>query len=307
MNHCWEHHKNYDDEILNHSLRILSLGPEMAHQELRQNPDLANKFGVEKIFIIETSEEESSEAETVFSEPRENVRMNNAPNPESPNFFKEEPDAESSQQGAERKKRKATREPMFMPTKPKTVHGNTIDPSILDIDYLNDWKKIIDKWVGEMGLIIQTNPDVYNTADKVRSLLEHKSTGNAEEFIKGTSWAARGIGEEALQEITTALYVVFLGLNYISDRQRELEKQKETAKSFLAKIQLCDICDIQNFNCAYEKNFYKLNQSDWAKYIELYLNKIPIIGEEALIAFKATATPPMHMSLGLVAKTLCSL
>lgn len=328
INHFWNHHEEYDESTLERSMMIMQLDPLEAQEQLLQAPELARNLGIQQAFVLEESEPETVQSQEELSSEEENQeettetpvfrsnmnRQDNTRDPESPNFFRrpKEEQGETSQQGADRKKRKMNT-PIFMPSRPKMVAGNHLDPTTLNLDCSNNRKELIDRWAGEMGLIIQTNPEAYLDANKVRSLLEHKSTGIAAALIKGTEWAKTN-AEDALQEILEAFYVVFLGLNFSTDKARELERIANNAKAMLTKMQLCDICELGAFNCAYEKYFYKLDQTEWTKYIEMYLMKIPIVGEKATNIFKEKAVPPMHMSLGYAMKivtdeigTICEL
>lgn len=319
MNHFWKHHQEYDDKILEESIRILEKDPIDILEEVENNPNLVTKF---RLFQLEESEDEViSEEKSEGTIPTDNempyVRTNMnrqepTMDPEEPNFFypgrpgyfKTEP-GESSAQGEQRGKKRRTKEPLFLPTRIKNNTGSSSDNTNLNIDCAENRKQLIDKWAGEIGLIIQTNPE-YDTVEKVRALLEHRTSGIANEFIRNTTWTdprRTSIGE-ALEEILSAFYAAFLGINYVTDRQNELEKVKNKARTFLTKTQLCDICELGTFNCAYEQNFYKIDQNEWPKFIEMYLTKIPVVGEKVFKDFKEKAQPPMHMSLGYAMKLI---
>nr|WNH14472.1 coat protein [Physostegia virginiana caulimovirus 1] len=309
INHYWDNLDNYDSDTLESSMRIMQLDPDQVEEEVRKNPTIAQLIG-EQIFELEEEESEeeslpeeeeeiqnqSDDEESSDDESKVHIRMNRQ-DPEDPIFPKKE-EGETSAAGA--KKRKAQK-PIFMPQKPKMVQGNNLDSSILNIDCQDNRKELIDRWAGEMSLIIQTNPDAYSSDAKVRSLLEHKSVGIVESFIKKTTWVNTD-PEGALRQVIEALYSSFLGLNFINDKDAELEKLKTKAKNFLIRMTLCDICELADFNCAFEKRFHDLDQTDWTKFIELYFVKIPHVGEQAYKRFEQEAKPPMHMSLGFAMK-----
>ena len=310
INHFNSHYADYDDEMLNHSMRIMNLDPEMVVEEVRNIPSFArlideqiyqleNESENESLPIEEEIQDQSDEDDTSADEaPGIHVRMNKGTANDEFKGFKVDPEAESSEQAS--KKRKAEK-PMFMPSKAKLVQGGSLDSTILDIDCQVDRKKRIDRWYSEMDLIVSTNPDAYTSADKIRALLEHKSTGIAERLIKGTKWTATK-PEDAIIDVVIAFYAAFLGINYATDSVNELEKRKEKSRAFLTKMQLCDICNLSEFNCAFEKHFYELDEVEWPKYIEMYFIKIPFVGDKASTRFKNEAKAPMHMSLGLAMK-----
>ncbi|MFS7941062.1 hypothetical protein Hanom_Chr05g00471761 [Helianthus anomalus] len=75
--------------------------------------------------------------------------------------------------------------------------------------------------------------------------------------------------------------MMFLGLDFITDKDRENQKLMEKARQNLTKAQLCDICHLDDFTCLYETNLYKLGTGEFHSWIDAYLMKIPIVGEKA--------------------------
>ncbi|XP_035845941.1 uncharacterized protein LOC118479229 [Helianthus annuus] len=146
---------------------------------------------------------------------------------------------------------------------------------------LDKRKEVIDKWNTEISLIIQTNSEEFSKAKALLLLLEHKSAGIVQNFIKGTTWDENLQGEDLFDQIINAIYMMFLGLDLITDKDRENQKMLEKARQNLAKAQLCDICLLDDFTCLYETNLYKLGTGEFHSWIEAYLMKIPIVGEKA--------------------------
>ncbi|KAJ0792632.1 putative caulimovirus coat protein [Helianthus annuus] len=143
--------------------------------------------------------------------------------------------------------------------------STTINTIKLDCIFnFNKRKDVIDKWNTEISLIIQTNPEEFSYAKALLLLVEHKSVGIIQDFIKGTTW------NEDLH-----------GLNFMTDKDQESQKLLEKARQNLAKAQLCDICLLDDFTCFYETNLYKFSSGEFHSWIDAYLMKIPIVGEKA--------------------------
>ncbi|MFS8009047.1 putative caulimovirus coat protein [Helianthus anomalus] len=53
---------------------------------------------------------------------------------------------------------------------------------------LDKRKEVIDKWNTSISLIIQTRPEEFSHAKPLLLLVEHKSAGIVQNFIKGTIW-----------------------------------------------------------------------------------------------------------------------
>lgn len=120
INHFIEHHEEYDSDTLEESMRIMQLDSFQDQQQLQQLPS----YIIQQVNILEEETEPENSVklseDTISSDEEErfnsNMNRTNYPDPDSPQFFKEEPGVESSRQGAERnKKRKATK-PIFMPS-----------------------------------------------------------------------------------------------------------------------------------------------------------------------------------------------
>ncbi|CAH1443995.1 unnamed protein product [Lactuca virosa] len=59
--------------------------------------------------------------------------------------------------------------------------------NVLNIDCIQDLKlreRVIEKWVTEISLILQTNPDEFGNAKNVLLLLEHKTDGIVQKSLE---------------------------------------------------------------------------------------------------------------------------
>ena len=118
-------------------------------------------------------------------------------------------------------------------------------------------------------------------------------------MLKNTTWEPVRNPITAYENVIDAIYTLFLGINLASNKILELEKIVSNAKSTLTKMQLCNICFLDQFYCDYEKYLFKLNyQEDYRKFVRDYLLKIPLIGEKALDRFNNEATGAAEFSLG---------
>lgn len=275
---------------LEHTLRLLELNPQEVEAEIESDGELREILKLDDLKILEEdSSDQETDSEPESERPPENFRMDQP---------------ESSWRNEEKPKKRETPDGPFFPTIPKTSFGETknIGNSFLDIDCDPNWKEAIHKWAAELSLIIQTNKEAYGTGKNVLLLAEHKSLGRAKEFIKKTVWNERNPPEETMDNILEGLYAMFLGLNYVTDKASEIEREQEKARKRLTKLQLCDICELDKFNCDFERNFFKLRQNDFPEFIIQYLTKIPIVGEKALQRFKESARAPMTHSIGYAIK-----
>ncbi|KAM0034006.1 putative caulimovirus coat protein [Helianthus debilis subsp. tardiflorus] len=85
---------------------------------------------------------------------------------------------------------------------------------------LDKRKEVIDKWNTEISLIIQTNPEEFSHAKALLLLVEHKSAGIVQNFIKGTTWNEDLHGEDLFDQIINAIYMMFLDLDFMTDKDR---------------------------------------------------------------------------------------
>ena len=293
---------NEEDAIrLEHSIRLLDLDPQEAEKEIESDSELREILKLDQLNLLEESSDSeplTEEEEEMFEEHETSVP------PSTARMNKTETDIPETSANAEFRNKKRKSENMtFFPTGPKAGFGETknVIGGFLDIECDDNRKQNIDKWAAEINLIIQTNKDVYDTPRNVMLLAEHKSLGIAKEFIKRTIWDTTGTPEDTFENILEGLYAMFLGLNYISDKQSELKKEQEEARKRLIKLQICDICELKKFNCDYEVNFHKLEQKEFPEFIKQYLTKIPIVGTKALEKFREAKAPMTH-SLGYAIK-----
>ncbi|MFS7905799.1 putative caulimovirus coat protein [Helianthus anomalus] len=163
-------------------------------------------------------------------------------------------------------------------------NGSSVTINTIKIDCIfnfNKRKDVIDKWNTEISLIILTNPDELSHAKALLLLVEHKSAGITQDFINGTTWNEDLHGEDLFDQIINGIYMMFLGIDFMTNKDQESQKLLEKARQNLAKAQLCDICLLDDFTCFYEANLYKLSSGEFHSWIDAYLMKIPIVGEKA--------------------------
>ncbi|AAW56088.1 capsid protein [Horseradish latent virus] len=175
------------------------------------------------------------------------------------------------------------------------------NPRILNLDCTNslrDRKRLVEEWGAEISLTIQTNLDEYSDPDMVLLLMEHLTAGSVKSFIKTTKWSELSGGIYDL--VMEGIHVMFLGEQ--PNEAFDKAKEQAAAKDKLLKMQLCDICSLDTFTCAFEKALYKLDSGDFPPIIEQYLAKIPEVGAKAQQRYKEEATGAMKYSLGFANK-----
>ncbi|CAH1433727.1 unnamed protein product [Lactuca virosa] len=158
---------------------------------------------------------------------------------------------------------------------------NTIN--VLNIDYIQDLKlreRVIEKWVTEISLILQTNPDEFGNAKNVFLLLEHKTDGIVQKFLRNNNWNEELHGLDLFDNLINVIYTTFLGLDYVSNKDFTINKKVDIARVSMTKLQLHDICLLDKYTCRYESYLYDIPQRcEYSQWICAYLMKIPIIGE----------------------------
>jgi hypothetical protein len=160
-------------------------------------------------------------------------------------------------------------------------------------------KGLIDKWSKEISLIIQTHSEAYDHRDKVILLMEHKTTGVVNNLIRTSAWDLYDDPIKAYEFMIDAIYTMFLGINLTSNKILEMEKIASNARTMLTKMQLCDICFLDQFYGDYEKYYFQLNDTEVRiKYVSDYLLKIPLVGEKALERFNNESLEVERYSLG---------
>nr|KAJ0188708.1 hypothetical protein LSAT_V11C900505850 [Lactuca sativa] len=169
---------------------------------------------------------------------------------------------------------------------------NTIN--ILNIDYIQDLKlreRVVEKWVTEISLILQTNPDEFEKAKNVLLLLEHKTDGIVQKFLRNNNWNEELHGSDLFDNLINVIYTTFLGLDYISNKDFTINKKVDIARVSMTKLQLHGITLLDKYTCMFESYLYDIPQrSEYAQWISAYLMKIPIIGETCTDRWKKEAT-----------------
>nr|KAJ0185822.1 hypothetical protein LSAT_V11C900505860 [Lactuca sativa] len=176
---------------------------------------------------------------------------------------------------------------------------NTIN--VLNIDCIQDLKlreRVVEKWVTEISLILQTNPDEFEKAKNILLLLEHKTDGIVQKFLRKNNW------NEELH-----------GLDYIFNKDFTINKKVDIIRVSMTKLQLHDISLLDKCTCMYESYLYDIPQrSEYAQWISAYLMKIPIIGETCTDRWKKEATGEIQQTnrykqkkLKTISKDCCSI
>lgn len=232
----------------------------------------------------------------------ENFRVNKEETQEqgeipNPNFVFGE-----SSQAPKKRKGKETK----LPGMNRENHGRTESPysaTVLNLDCLNlkEQKEKIDMWNKEIMHIVSTNPDRYTSFDVVLLLVDQKTIGKANDLFKKVNWTSTD-PVEIVKEITTVFYLYFLGLDYTTGGEGEIKKEQEEAKHNLDSMQLCDLCELDQFSCTFEKYMYKLKTSEHPRYVEMFINKLPIIGDKVKTDFLKQRNDVTKFSLGLAIK-----
>ncbi|XP_076910550.1 uncharacterized protein LOC143568235 [Bidens hawaiensis] len=188
---------------------------------------------------------------------------------------------------------------------PNSNNGSSTTIDTIKIDCLFDFgkrKEVIDKWNTEISLIIPSNPEEFSNAEALLLLIEHKSSGIIQDFIKGHVWNEDLYGEDLFDQIINAMYMMFLGLDFLTNIDQENQKLHEKARQNLTKAQLCDICLLDDFTCLFEQNLYTLSTGEYHSWIEAYLMKIPIVGEKAKERWNKEKNPFTMHSLGFATR-----
>ncbi|GJT96838.1 reverse transcriptase domain-containing protein [Tanacetum coccineum] len=161
--------------------------------------------------------------------------------------------------------------------------------NILNLDCISDLterKRILEKWSTEISLILQTNQDDFQTAKSVLTLIEHKTEGNIQSLVKQAQWNEDLHGIDFFDSVIDILYTMFVGIDYHGNKDLEIIKEQEQARRNLTRVQLINICSLDEYTCVYEKNIYKIPLSEHLQWIEAYLMKIPIISEQTIQRWK---------------------
>ncbi|AMN10079.1 coat protein [Angelica bushy stunt virus] len=168
----------------------------------------------------------------------------------------------------------------------------------LECESMKERRIRIDLWSKEMSLIISTNPSVYDGQQNVLLLIDHKTTGTVNKFIKDTSWTPRIDAEDAFNDIINFIYLEFLGIDYVGSKAAEKDKERQESINILHNMQLCNICELKPFFCVFEKHMINTGeQTNYPMYIEMFIRKIPVVGETVMQRHKALVTENTKFSL----------
>lgn len=295
---------NFD--LLDRTLQLMELNDEdQANQIIEKDETLREMFGPkfkQSIMVLEHSDPsdwESSDVESleelVHDEPSYGYRV--FPTLE----VKQEDDIPESSNARDRKR---TRTGFDVKFDSKSAPSTSFGFNSLNIDCDRNRKQSIERWLNEISLLIQTQPDSFDTPEKVILLAEHKSTGNLNKYIKNITWNTKDKSPtETLDIIATAIFLSFLGVDLITDRTKEAKAILDKAEERMTKMTLCDICYLESFYCDYEKSFFELREpDDLTKYVQLYLRKIPIVGEICRLRYDKEGTEYTKHSLAFAHK-----
>ncbi|CAH1428738.1 unnamed protein product [Lactuca virosa] len=228
-------------------IQLLSLETEECEELYQKEPQLFDQY-----FKVAKANEPDTE-----SEQEDNPNINAVKFEYSDS--NEEMEAESSYMAANRGERKKKKNYEFkMPVHngiPNSGKGpNTIN--VLNIDY-------------EFG-----------NAKNVLLLLEHKTDGIVQKFLRNNNWNEELHGLDLFDNLINVIYTTFLGLDYVSNKDFTINKKVDIARVSMTKLQLHDICLLDKYTCRYESYLYDIPQRcEYSQWISAYLMKIPIIGE----------------------------
>ncbi|GJY73523.1 reverse transcriptase domain-containing protein [Tanacetum coccineum] len=92
------------------------------------------------------------------------------------------------------------------------------------------------------------------------------------------------IGEASSSNISKSMRI--MNRDYNGNKDLEIIKNKEMLGDIINRVQLVNICSLDEYTCVYEKNIYKIPLSEHLQWIEAYLMKIPIISEQTIQRWK---------------------
>ena len=283
----YDHH---DSKII----KLLSFEDDEIERKYNEEPELFKEyFQPEKIFLIEP-QTESEDSENDDLPPRQNI---------NPVKFEDMDKTEPSHRYSN------TRQSEFkMPFHrgiPNKDNRPPIAIGIINIDCIYDLKDrqiVMDRWINEISLIIQTNQNDFENSKAVLLLVEHKSEGIIKNFLKTTRWQEDLHGLDLFDNIVNAFYLIFLGLDYVHNKEHEIGKQIENARKTLVKLQIHDICALNEFTCIYEKNLFQIPSDEYTSWIEAYLLKLPLISAQCIERWKKEQTPLLNKSLAFATR-----
>ena len=143
----------------------------------------------------------------------------------------------------------------------------------------------------KISLILQTNPADFENAKNVLLLMEHKTDGIVQKFIRNNNWDETLHSTDLFDTIVNIIYTTFLGLDYYFNKEHTINKKTEIARVSMTKLQLHDISLLDKYTCMYESYLYEIpHRSEYSQWITAYLMKIPIIGESCMERWKNEVT-----------------
>lgn len=156
------------------------------------------------------------------------------------------------------------------------------EPDYLDLDCKLNRKAILQKWESKMNIVILTNSDINRNISVADKFISHKLSGNVKSWFDNISPEAKRqlssgstTGHDYLQKLVAKIYTEFLGIDVISNPEKEKIAASEKAEFHLQNMLLCDICKFDAFYCEYEKYYHHLITELQPQYKTYFLNKLP--------------------------------
>ncbi|GKA16605.1 putative transcription factor interactor and regulator CCHC(Zn) family protein [Tanacetum coccineum] len=272
---------NNIDDCDQHLIKLLSFNDDECEQQFKENPQEFEKYLPKQFFNTITDQKMEMEEPETESDSDERLPFET----EKINRVKSE---YKKGESSKKSKNYEFRMPMHkgIPNKNNSSSGAI---NILNLDCISDLterKRILEKWSTEISLILQTNQDDFQTAKSVLTLIEHKTEGNIQSLVKQAQWNEDLHGIDFFDSVIDILYTMFVGIDYHGNKDLEIIKEQEQARRNLTRVQLINICNLDEYTCVYEKNIYKIPLSEHLQWIEAYLMKIPIISEQTIQRWK---------------------
>ncbi|ACB69772.1 coat protein [Eupatorium vein clearing virus] len=156
-------------------------------------------------------------------------------------------------------------------------------------------RALIELWKKEMDIILLTGK--IRTAEELIMLVDYKTAGNVNAAIKGYSWNRQFSPADLLEAVRKVLYTVFLGEDHATQEALEVAVRIANAKSIMTNLKLCNICNVDEFFCTFEKYMFRIPIGEHPEWVQMYLRKIPFVGEQAYNQFMANAPETSKPSL----------
>lgn len=156
--------------------------------------------------------------------------------------------------------------------------------NFLDLDCINDVNKAIQLWKANMTKrIIEKSLDAKETPEYIENTL----IGSTKIWFNGLPEEAKRIMRSDIDEKREKISALKILEKYeISIRSEfssmtteldEQEKDRETNRNLILKLEICDMCYIDQYTCAFKEYYYKgmYNIQESTEIRKLYYNKIP--------------------------------